>query len=475
MSRVSGMNPFLPSWEYIPDGEPHRFGDRVYLFGSHDRFNGCVFCERDYVCWSADVDHLSDWRYEGIIYKRTDDPHNTDGAMCLFAPDVAQGFDGRYYLYYVLDHESVVAVAVSNTPSGKYEYYGRVHYSDGTLLGEKEGDQPQFDPAVLMDGEKLWLATGFCGEGDKSRHGAMMTQLSQDMLTIVKKPVFIAPGCMYCMNTSFEAHPFFEGPSLRKIDGKYLLIYSSLAMHELCYAVSDFPDHGYEYAGVLISNCDLQIDEYKSAAKPTAYGGNNHGSILELGGEYYIFYHRHTNGHWYSRQACVEKLVRRSDGSFKQVAISSSGFNSVPLPAEGEYPAYAACYLFTPDGKHLSSVPGQPKIVQSGGDDCREDSFITNIKNGTTIGYNSFLFDHVRSVGVQTRGYGSGYFSVKTKMNGPEYGYIRLTYSNVWQRHLAVVDIPNGVQRLFLEYHAPIPDDPDHASLQLLSVEFNRL
>ena len=24
-------NPILPAWEYIPDGEPRVFGDRVYL------------------------------------------------------------------------------------------------------------------------------------------------------------------------------------------------------------------------------------------------------------------------------------------------------------------------------------------------------------------------------------------------------------------------------------------------------------
>ena len=26
------FNPYLPSWEYIPDGEPHVFGDRVYVY-----------------------------------------------------------------------------------------------------------------------------------------------------------------------------------------------------------------------------------------------------------------------------------------------------------------------------------------------------------------------------------------------------------------------------------------------------------
>ena len=41
------VNPYLPSWEYVPDGEPHLFGDRVCVFGSHDRFGGAdVLCER---------------------------------------------------------------------------------------------------------------------------------------------------------------------------------------------------------------------------------------------------------------------------------------------------------------------------------------------------------------------------------------------------------------------------------------------
>ena len=91
-------NPYLPSWEYVPDGEPHVFDGRVYVYGSHDRFNGCVFCLGDYVCWSAPIDDLGDWRYEGVIYEKTSDPYNRDGSMCLYAPDVTRGPDGRYYI-----------------------------------------------------------------------------------------------------------------------------------------------------------------------------------------------------------------------------------------------------------------------------------------------------------------------------------------------------------------------------------------
>lgn len=64
------FNPYLPSWEYIPDGEPYVFNGRVYVYGSHDFYNGYVFCMGDYVCWSAPVDDLGNWRYEGVIYKR---------------------------------------------------------------------------------------------------------------------------------------------------------------------------------------------------------------------------------------------------------------------------------------------------------------------------------------------------------------------------------------------------------------------
>ena len=97
------FNPYLPSWEYIPDGEPYVFGDRVYVYGSHDSFGAPIFCVKDYVCWSAPVTDLSDWRYEGVIYRKNQDPSNKLGMRCLYAPDVAQGPDGRYYLYYAFD------------------------------------------------------------------------------------------------------------------------------------------------------------------------------------------------------------------------------------------------------------------------------------------------------------------------------------------------------------------------------------
>ena len=76
MSKHLGLNPYLPFWETVPDGEPHVFDGRIYIYGSHDKRNGTSFCEDDYVCWSAPVDDLGNWKYEGVIYKKTQDPIN---------------------------------------------------------------------------------------------------------------------------------------------------------------------------------------------------------------------------------------------------------------------------------------------------------------------------------------------------------------------------------------------------------------
>ena len=116
--KKQAFNPYLPSWEYVPDGEPYVFDGRVYVYGSHDMYNGFVFCSNDYVCWSAPVDDLGDWRYEGVIYKKTQDPANARGNAVLYAPDVVVGPDGRYYLYYCLDKFGFVSVAVCDKPAG---------------------------------------------------------------------------------------------------------------------------------------------------------------------------------------------------------------------------------------------------------------------------------------------------------------------------------------------------------------------
>ncbi|MBR6028140.1 MAG: family 43 glycosylhydrolase [Clostridia bacterium] len=457
MSGHQIVNPYLPFWEYIPDGEPYVFGDRVYVYGSHDYFGGDVYCMGDYMCWSAPVDDLGDWRCEGVMYRKDQDPENADLQGNLYAPDVTVGPDGRYYLYYVLSSRGCVSVAVSDTPAGPYAFYGYVRYPDGTRLGEREGDEPQFDPGVLTEGDRTYLYTGFCGRGDRSRHGAMVTVLERDMLTVAEAPRFVAPGCMYSEGTGFEGHEYFEAASIRKRGDLYYFIYSSAVCHELCWAVSKSPVEGFRYGGVIISGCDLGIDSYKPADKPMCYVANNHGSMTEINGEWYIFYHRHTNGTNYSRQGCLERIAFTPEGGILQAEVTSCGGRATPLRGEGVYPAYIACHLYT-DTEQLY-VPWSgwmddrfPKITQTPNDDEQRIGYIANMRNSATAGFRYFDCRGVRAIRLRTKGYASGRVDIRLAWDAEPIGSVPVGYANVWQETQADIAIPDGVQALYFTF-----------------------
>ena len=462
------VNPYLPSWEYIPDGEPYVFGDRVYIYGSHDIYDGHVFCLGDYVCYSAPIDDLGNWRYEGVIYEKTDDPMNKDGHMCLYAPDVTVGPDGRYYLYYVLDKVSVISVAVCDTPAGKYEFYGYVHYKDGTRLGEREGDEPQFDPGILTEGDKTYFYGGFCPHGDTRRSGSLMVELAPDMLTIEEEPILIAPGIenknLEGNLTTFKGHEFFEASSIRKRGDTYYFIYSSIWMHELCYATSDSPRGPFTYGGVIISNADLGIDSYKKADVPGMYGANNHGSIVEINGEWYIFYHRHTNGTWYSRQECAEKIHFTEDGSIPQVELTTQGLNGAPLTGKGEHLAYTVCNMFTNEPQLYIGKPGFPTVKERLDEGMEHpEAFISGIVDGTTMGFKYYKCEGIKKVSIKVRGYGDGVFEIKTSPEGKALAEMKVENTNIWTELSSDIDLPDGVYAIYISFKG------QSSSLQLKS------
>lgn len=399
------LNPYLPSFEYIADGEPHVFDGRVYIYGSHDSFGGKAFCEKDYVCWSAPVNDLSDWKYEGVIYRKNQDPKNKNGKMRMFAPDVCKGNDGRYYLYYGMSFFPSISVAVCDKPAGKFEFYGYVRHPDGRKYGCKKGDFFPFDPAVINDNGRILLYSGFSPDAPslrfaidlispvKGAKGSQVVELGDDMLTVRSvKPLI--PGTHNSKGTGFEGHEFYEASSIRKFGNKYYFIYSSVLSHELAYAVSDYPDRDFSFAGTLHSNSGTGVGGNKKALN---YWGNNHGSIECIDGRYYIFGHRHTFWRECSRQGVAEMLEPDGDGYFKAAEMTSCGLNGKPL-GKGKYEAGIACILFSEEGavkstffrnKKMTAI--HPCIMQTGSD--RENNpcqYIHNMRNGSVAGFRYF-------------------------------------------------------------------------------------
>ena len=518
------FNPFLPLNEYVPDGEPHVFGDRVYIYGSHDKEGGYTFCMLDYVCYSASIYDLTDWKYEGVIYKAAQDPQYPN-PQYMYAPDVVQGNDGRYYLYYSMSGDYGVggyygpmSVAVCDTPAGQYEFLGYVKNADGTNLNK----YVLFDPAVLNDNGviRLYYGTqyGFEEEDDfetnpgyirsememfgrseediksydDSIMGAVSLVLEDDMLTVKEEPKHIIPYKV--KGTSFEEHRFFEAASMRKVGDKYYFIYSSWLNHELCYATSDYPDRDFTFGGTIVSNGDVGFNGIKLENRLNMTG-TTHGSIVEINGEWYVFYHRLTHKSDYSRQACAERIVIEQDGSIKQVEITSCGLNGGPLHAQGgyQYPAVIACNITNghmPHGCNSIYADSFPNV-----NNIADDRFVAEIGHGSLIGFKYFEFKDVNSVSLEIRfendatavkyegphrtdgrcvseKIGAGtyandeptdecYFEIKTSIDGESVGKLFLNKagnktdyeSNKWSTISADVQVEDGVKPLYLIYH----------------------
>lgn len=525
MKKNQIYNPFLPLYEYIPDGEPHVFGDRVYHYGSHDKEGGDTFCMLDYVCYSAPVDDLTDWRYEGVIYQAKQDPRYP-APQYMYAPDVVQGNDGRFYLYYCMGgdygqggYQGPVSVAVCDTPAGQYEYLGVVKNPDGSPMLK----YICFDPAVLNDDGtiRLYYGTQYDYEErddfltndfylqdeiqmfGRSREeilsypdsimGPVMAVLSDDMLTVKEAAKHIIPYRV--KGTSFEVHPFFEGASMRKVGRKYYFIYSSWQNHELCYATSDQPDRDFVFGGTIISNGDIGYRGRDTQHKLNMTG-TTHGSIIEINGQWYVFYHRLTHKSDYSRQACAEKIRILEDGSIPQAEMTSCGLNDGPLSAEGTYPAVIACNLTNGHMPHGSNSVFQisfPNVTHKG-----QERFIAEIEDHTLIGYKYFECRSVKQFGITYRmeteknrvifdgryrtdirsqddenfanTYSTEkqksltesvnpnrsteiYFSICCDTPNAEVGRLVLDDAEDWKTIITSVNIPDGIHAFYLVYH----------------------
>ena len=310
-------NPYLPNWEYIPDGEPRVFGDRIYVYGSHDRKDSIDFCDYKLQVWSAPVSDPTKWVCHGDIFRSRDghdSPSDVDWTdELLFAPDVVER-GGKYYLYaYIVNAKGCVAVA--DRPEGpfrllsRYEYDIPNHYDNGTFI----------DPGVLVDDDgRVYIYCGY--------QGSYMCELKDNMYEAV-------PGS-YKLDIipTAEPHCFFEACSPRKINGTYYLIYSPQRGSCLDYATSDSPTGPFTYRGTIIDN---GID---------FPGGNDHGSVCCVNGQWYIFYHRMTNGTIMSRRGCVERIEILPDGTIPQVEMTSLGFEESLNPYDFTQ-ADTACVL----------------------------------------------------------------------------------------------------------------------------------
>lgn len=348
-------NPYLPLWEYIPDGEPRVFGDRVYIYGSHDRPGSDSFCDKKLKVWSAPLDDLSNWTCHGHCFHTEEDrDHGSDTPWTegyLYAPDVVEK-DGKYYLYaYIMDAKG--CVGVSDRPEGPFKLLSKYKYNIPEGKDQDCFDRGWFvDPGVLVDDDgKVYIYCGFkrswAAQINPDNMYEIIDGTYQDDIIPMEKP-----------------YDFFEACSPRKIGDTYYMIYSPNRSSQLVYATSKSPTGPFEYRGVIVDN---------GVDYP---GGNNHGSICNIRGQWYIFYHRMTNNTIMSRRACVEKIEILPDGTIPQIEMTSLGFDESLSPYKVT-PAELACVL--KGGCFITELDAMTRPI-------------TGITNGSIIGYKYFDF-----------------------------------------------------------------------------------
>ena len=425
--KMTVGNPYLPLWEHIPDGEPYVFDDpdnpgkqRVYIYGSHDDLK-TAYCGRDQVVWSAPVEDLSQWRYDGEILvvdkNRDGEPFDSTGtADVLYAPDVTlvTDKDGKK-TYYLFPNDQTGfrngLIAKSDRPDGPFEVCNwskdDPNKVDGVL---------KFDPAVFVDDDgRVYGYWGF--------ERSYAAEFDPETMATVKPGTEIVEDMISGRNQE-GIFSFFEASSIRKIKDKYVFIYSRftkdgefglpVSNYTLAYCYSDKPLGPWTYGGTIIDGRGREKDEQGKVIASATPDGNTHGSICEINGQWYVFYHRQTGTDEYARQAMVAPIeVKVEEGAGGKVEISEGEYNSEGFCLDGLNPfephsAGIACWHTGPKpavhdwpnntfyGSYIEASYGTESNFDEPYDLKNNTNRIVNNTDGSIVGYKYFNFDAER-------------------------------------------------------------------------------
>lgn len=305
MGQMTAQNPLINT-QFAADPTARVFGDRVYVYPSHDIPPVKIpsqrpdwFCMGDYHAYSSSVNSLTDWTDHGVILDQKDVPWGDSIAYSMWAPDCVQGKDGRYYFFFPdapRPQEGQrrggfgVGVAISDVPYGPFK-------AEPKPIEGVRG----IDPCVLQasDGNNyIYWAGGAIFQG----------KLKDNLLELDGQ------------GTRVEGLPkgFVEGPFVFERNGIFYLTYPWVRQdggtETLAYATSSSPLGPWEFRGVIMEE------------SPTKCWTNHH-SILPIKDQWYIFYHHNDYSPKFdkNRSMCCDSLSFNPDGTIIPVKPTRRG------------------------------------------------------------------------------------------------------------------------------------------------------
>jgi arabinoxylan arabinofuranohydrolase len=263
------------------------FGGRAYVYGTHDfspsdttwvAKDWHVFSSGDLVTWIDSGVALDD---SSLAWRGVTDED--------WAPDAIL-FNGQYYFYFPLGN-GTIGVAAGSSAAGPFtDILGHA------LVDSSTTPAYNIDPMAFEDTDgSRYLIWG--------NLGCYIAQLNDDMKSFRTPPQKV---------TISGAPSYEEGPFAWMHDGKYYLLYSrcgASCSDSLDYAVGTSIRGPYTYRGTIVAH---------------GKHGNEHGSVFQFNGQWYVAYHDLYPTDYY-RKTKLEFIHYSDSGDIPQVYPTDYG------------------------------------------------------------------------------------------------------------------------------------------------------
>ena len=299
----NASNPIIPG--YFADPTIKKFGDVYYIYATTD--NEMLASGAPTVWYSKDLEHWYNYTMEIPSL-------NSVSLRNYWAPDIIEGKDGKYYLYFGNCQDGCnIYGYVSETPVGPWE---KLNDDDTPVIAHHYPNEgfPSLDAQFFTDTDgKIY---GYWGTWVHYNGGYAVAELDAETMKDMSHPKKIP------LDQTPEP---FEAAYMMKKGDTYILMYSGGSCHDETYNVR------YAYAsspyGPFTPGKNNPI---LSSTDSGGVHGPGHHSVLQEGDKNYIVYHKHdypmTRGGM-SRQVCLDKLIFENDSTIKKVSPSYERIN----------------------------------------------------------------------------------------------------------------------------------------------------
>lgn len=415
ISQVFAQNPIIRN-QYSADPSARVFGDKVYLFPSHDILakegKGRIswFCMEDYHVFSSA--NLTDWTDHGMIVSQTNTAWTKPDAYSMWAPDCIER-NGKYYFYFPATPKDstysrgfTIGVAVADKPEGPY-------VTQPVPIKGVKG----IDPNVFIDKDGQAYLYWSQGNIFAAKLKPNMVELDSDVETLGDLPTKVLK----------------EGPYMFERNGIYYLTYPHVEnkIERLEYATSSNPLGPFKFTGVI-------MDE-----SPTGCWTNHH-SIIQFKNQWYLFYHHNDYSPNFDKARSVraDSLAFNADGTIKKVIPTLRGIGITSATNEIQIDRYT----------NLSNKGAAIEAIDT---TDRFKGWKTIFSEaGAWAQYNTVDFGKMllKSLSLKATSQAGATLQIRTgSVTGSIVAEVKISPSTDWKITKAVIKIPQiGIQHLFV-------------------------